>query len=55
MTEKYWTVRKLSELSGVSFSAINAIENGKQSPTLSTLELIAKGLDCKIKDLFDED
>lgn len=52
--EQNISLRNLSRLSGVSFPSINKIENGKQSPTLATLELIAAALHCKVSDLFDE-
>lgn len=51
-TEKKLTLRQLGELSGVSSSEINVIENGKVSPRLDTLELLAKGLDISIHELF---
>lgn len=53
-TEKKLSLEALERICGVSNSQINNIENEKQSPTLHTLELIARGLDCKVKDLFEE-
>lgn len=53
--KKGLSLNALERISGVSRSQINNIENGKQSPTLHTLELIAHGLDCKVKDLFEEE
>lgn len=47
------TLMELSELTGISKSTLNNIENGKVSPTIEQLEIIAKALDCKISDLFD--
>lgn len=63
MTVKTWeartvkgiTLKQLEELSGVSKTALNNIENGKTSPTLHQLEAIAKALDVKITDLFDSE
>lgn len=52
--EKNLSLIQLEQLSGVSHSQINNIENGYSSPTLATLELIANGLGCRIKDLFEE-
>lgn len=47
------TLIELSELTGISKSTLYNIENGKASPTIEQLEIIAKALDCKISDLFD--
>ena len=63
MTVKTWeartvkgiTLKQLEELSGISKTAINNIENGKTSPTLHQLEAIAKALDVRITDLFDSE
>lgn len=46
------TLRELEQASGVSKTEINDIENGKKSPTLDTLELLAAGLKVSICDLF---
>lgn len=54
-TQRGYTLRKLEKKSGVSFSAINLIENGQRSPTLETLRLIAEALSVSVKDLFDEE
>lgn len=54
-TQRGYTLRKLEKKSGVSFSAINLIENGQRSPTLETLRLIAEALSTSVKDLFDEE
>ena len=53
--KKGLSLEALAKISGVSRSQINNIENGRQSPTLHSLELIAHGLNCKIKDLFEEE
>ena len=45
---------ELQKLSGIGKTTINNIERGFQSPTLYTLELLAKALECKVKDLFTE-
>lgn len=63
MTVKTWeartakgiTLKQLEEMSGISKTAINNIENGKTSPTLYQLEAIAKALDVWITDLFDSE
>ncbi len=53
-TEKGLSLEELSAISGVSSTHLNDIENNKKSPTLHTLEKIAKALDVKINDLFSE-
>lgn len=45
-------LRALAELSGVSKTQLNEIENNKVSPTLVTLEKIAKALEVDINKLF---
>ena len=49
------TLVKLSEMTGISKSTLNNIENEKVSPTIAELEAIAKALNMKITDLFDSD
>lgn len=60
---KLWEVRTakglkleaVALLTGVSKSTLNNIENGKTSPTLASLEKIARGLGCRISDLYDSE
>ena len=60
---KLWEVRTAKDLkleavallTGVSKSTLNNIENGKTSPTLAKLEKIARGLGCRISDLYDSE
>lgn len=47
------SVRKLSDMTGISKSTINDLENEVTSPTLDELEAIAVALDVGINDLFD--
>ena len=54
-SDKNVTLVKLAELTGISKSALNNIENEKVSPTLDELESIAKALDARITDLFDSE
>ena len=54
-SKKDITLIKLAELTGISKSALNNIENEKVSPTLDELEAIAKALDVRITDLFDSE
>ena len=49
---KNYTLEQLAEITGISKSEINAIENGKVSPRLDTLERLAVGLDVNISDLY---
>ena len=53
--EKNYTLTKLASKTGISKSTLNNIENGRTSPTLRQLELIAKALNCRITDLFESD
>ena len=46
-------MRELEELSGVSKTTINNIENGKANPTMDTLLLLAKALGVELSDLFE--
>lgn len=60
---KLWEVRTakglkleaVAVLTGVSKSTLNNIENGKTSPTLANLEKIARGLGCRISDLYESE
>ena len=52
--EKDYSIRELSEKSGISIAAINKIENGKASPTIRTLEDLAAALGCSVFDLLEE-
>lgn len=53
MYEKNLSVRQVSIMTGVSKSAINKIMNAEVSPTIDTLERLAKGLKIHISDLLD--
>ena len=53
MYEKNLSVRQVSIMTGVSKSAVNKIMNGEVSPTLDTLERLAKGLKIRISDLIE--
>lgn len=54
-TAKGVTLMELSKKSGLGKSTINNIENGKVSPTLFQLEMIAIALGVKITDLFESE
>ena len=46
------TLKQLQDLTGITKTALNDIENGKKSPTLDQLDNIAKALNVRITDLF---
>lgn len=50
--ERGWSTRELAERSGISKSTINRIENGQISPTVDTVEILAKTLDCTFWEMF---
>ncbi|MBO5096564.1 MAG: helix-turn-helix transcriptional regulator [Bacilli bacterium] len=56
---KKLTLKQLQRKSGVSKTEINDIERGDKMPNIITLELIAKGLQTNITELYkvieDED
>ena len=60
---KLWEIRTakglkldaVAAVTGVSKSTLNNIENGKTSPTLANLEKVAKGLGCRISDLYESE
>ena len=54
-SERNITTRVLANLSGISKSEINNIENERYSPRLSQLEKLAAALDIGIVDLFDSE
>lgn len=47
------SMRELSIESGVALATISQIANGKQMPSLNTLELIAGTLGIEVYDLFE--
>lgn len=52
-TEKGITLKELSQMSGISKTCLNDIENNKTSPTINELEKIAKALNVRMTDLFE--
>lgn len=46
------SLAQLEKLTGISKSTLNYIENGKVSPTIRQLELIAIALETKITNLI---
>lgn len=53
LRKKNISYRQSEILTGISKSALQSIAEGRKSPSLDTLERIAKGLRVKITDLFD--
>lgn len=51
--EKGITLKELSQMSGISKTCLNDIENNKTSPTINELEKIAKALNVRMTDLFE--
>lgn len=49
------SLRKLSKMTGLTYSTLWRIENEKKSPTLNELKLIAMALDTHISDLYDDE
>lgn len=49
------TLVQMEKLTGLSKSTLWNIENGRTSPTLDELELIASALNVHITDLFDSE
>lgn len=47
------SLRALAERCGLSVNAISRIERGESSPTVSSLLLLAAGLDIHVKDFFE--
>lgn len=50
--KKHMTQNHLAELSNLSRSAMSAIENGYSSPTVDTVDAIAKALGVELHKLF---
>jgi transcriptional regulator with XRE-family HTH domain len=50
--QRGFSLRKLSDLSGVSINAISLIERGENSPTVASLHALANALAVGITDLF---
>lgn len=55
MYERNLSFQEVSFMTGISKSTVHRIANGKVSPTADTLELLAKGLNIRISDLYESD
>ncbi|MDH2346076.1 XRE family transcriptional regulator [Bradyrhizobium sp. SSUT18] len=53
-TDKGWTLKEVSERTGVARSTLSKIENGQMSPTYDVLQKITRGIDLDIVELFDQ-
>lgn len=53
--KKGYTLKQLSEVSGLSIGFISQVERGQTDPSLSSLKNLATALDIKLRDLFDPD
>jgi len=51
--EKKLTIRALSELSGLAINTLSMVENGKTSPSVSTLQQLARALGVPITAFFE--
>ena len=54
-TSKGFTLMELAKKSGIGKTTLNNIENGKVSPTLFQLEMIAIALSVNITDMFESE
>jgi transcriptional regulator with XRE-family HTH domain len=52
--ERKWSRYRLAKRSGLSFSYLAALEEGKHSPSLEVLAKIATGLEIDLVDLIKE-
>ena len=50
--ERDWTFVYLSEHSGIAVSFLHSLEHGKQEPTLTTLDVLAKSFDMSMSELL---
>jgi transcriptional regulator with XRE-family HTH domain len=53
--EQGLSIRSLAELSGLNVNTLSMIENGKSSPSVSTLQLLASALAVPITAFFETD
>lgn len=53
--ERKITLEKLAESSGISKSMLQRIESKAVSPTMDTMEKLAKAMNMRITDLFESE
>lgn len=51
--KRNWTQAKLAERAGISHGYLARLETGRQDPTITTLEKIAKAFRVKMQNLLD--
>ena len=51
-TERGWSQQKLADASGVNKATINQVEQGKRSPSIQTLESLARAMGAEVGDFF---
>jgi transcriptional regulator with XRE-family HTH domain len=51
--KKNLSLEKLAELAHLNRNSVYAIEKGKSTPTLETMNLLAQALDIKLTELID--
>jgi transcriptional regulator with XRE-family HTH domain/predicted Fe-Mo cluster-binding NifX family protein len=54
-TEKGYSLRVLAERSGLNINTLSLIENGKSSPSVSTLQQLSQALDVRIAAFFESE
>lgn len=50
---KGWTMKQIAEISGLNINTLSLIENGKNSPSISTLQRLATAMEVPIKEFFE--
>lgn len=51
--ERGYSLRELAETSGLSINTLSLVENGKTSPSVATLQQLARALDVPLAAFFD--
>lgn len=54
-SDRNLTLKELEQMTGISKSTLQRIENEGTSPTLEKLSKIAKALNVRISELYEED
>lgn len=53
--KKGYTLKSFSEVSGISYDTLKKLNSDKSNPTIGTLNIIAKKLNCSIIDFFNKE
>jgi uncharacterized cupin superfamily protein/DNA-binding Xre family transcriptional regulator len=53
--QKGFSLREIADRSGLNINTLSMVENGKSSPSVSTLQQLARALDVSIVDFFETD